>query len=142
MLTTRQLAFVEHYLVCGNATEAARRAGYATGSAKVTASRLLANANLQTVLRARQDALGAEHRLSRACVVHEVLKAIDMARCKSDHGTMIRGLSEIARMLGFYEPERRHVRLSQGDVAIQHKLAAMSDEELLNVVSSRAQISG
>jgi phage terminase small subunit len=28
MLTPRQQAFVEHYAACGNATEAARRAGY------------------------------------------------------------------------------------------------------------------
>lgn len=40
-LPYRQEAFVEHYLACWNGAEAARRAGYAVGSAKVTACNLL-----------------------------------------------------------------------------------------------------
>lgn len=138
-LSTRQLRFVDEYLLDGNGAAAAVRAGYAPGSAKVTACRLLANANLQAVLRVRQEALRVEHQLSRERVVREILEAIDMARCRYDPGTMIRGLSEIARMLGFYEPERRQVRLTQDEAAIKHRLAAMSDEELLKVISSRAE---
>ncbi len=39
-LTQRQRRFVEHYLVCANASAAARRAGYAEGTAKAAGSRL------------------------------------------------------------------------------------------------------
>jgi len=43
----RQQAFVEEYMVDFNGTKAAIRAGYSKASARVTASRLLTNANVQ-----------------------------------------------------------------------------------------------
>lgn len=138
-LSARHVRFVDEYMLDGNGAAAAVRAGYAKGSAKVTASRLLANANLQAILRERQATLRADHALSRDRIVREILEAVDMARGRYDPGTMIRGLSEIARMLGFYEPDRRHVQLSQDEAAIKHKLSAMSDEELLKVISGQVE---
>lgn len=45
-LTGKQKLFVEQYLDCLNATEAARRAGYAESGIRVQAHRLLTNANV------------------------------------------------------------------------------------------------
>lgn len=45
-LSAREARFVSEYLIVGNGAEAARRAGYAEKSAKVTAARLLTKANL------------------------------------------------------------------------------------------------
>ena len=50
-LTERQKRFCDYYLECGNATEAARRAGYKAKTARVQASRLLAKANISEYLR-------------------------------------------------------------------------------------------
>lgn len=44
-LTPKQQAFIEHYLTCWNASEAARRAGYVT-KANVIGSQLLANPSI------------------------------------------------------------------------------------------------
>ena len=51
-LTDKQQAFIEHYLMCWNASEAARRAGY-NGKSNVVGPRLLANVSIQEVIRAR-----------------------------------------------------------------------------------------
>ncbi len=55
-LTARQRVFVEEYLTCWNASEAARRAGY-KGKPNVVGPRLLANVSIQEVIKARVDEL-------------------------------------------------------------------------------------
>lgn len=52
-LTNKQRAFVEHYLTCWNATEAARRAGYSAKTAQEQGSRLLSNAMVDTLVKQR-----------------------------------------------------------------------------------------
>ena len=133
----RQELFVEHYSRCGNAAESARLAGYAPGSAKVTGCRLLTNANVRAALRQRQEALSAESRLSRVKVVNEILGAIDLARGRYDPGTMIRGFSEIARMMGFYESTHHQKRRLPNHETLKHRLTALSDAELLNMIDGR-----
>lgn len=45
--TARQQAFIEHYVVCKNASEAARQAGYSPKDANVNGPRLLANDSIR-----------------------------------------------------------------------------------------------
>lgn len=47
MLNHRQRAFAEHFAACGNATEAARKAGYSKKTARQQGDRLLSNAAIQ-----------------------------------------------------------------------------------------------
>lgn len=51
-LSARQKLFVQEYLIDGNGAQAAIRAGYAEVCAKVTASRLLTNANVKEAIEA------------------------------------------------------------------------------------------
>jgi len=51
-LSAKQQAFVEHYLVTWNASEAARRAGYKT-KPNVQGARMLANASISAAVQAR-----------------------------------------------------------------------------------------
>lgn len=46
-------AFIEHYLVCWNGSEAARRAGYSPHTANEQAARLLASVSVQEAITAR-----------------------------------------------------------------------------------------
>lgn len=64
-LSNRQRVFIEEYLTCWIASEAARRAGYA--NSKVAGSRLLSNDNLRAAIRARIDekAMTADEVLTR-----------------------------------------------------------------------------
>ena len=65
-LTTKQQAFVEQYLTCWNASEAARRAGY-NGKANVVGPRLLANVSIQAIIQTRlvEMKMGADEVLAR-----------------------------------------------------------------------------
>lgn len=56
-LNTKQQAFVEAYLQTWNATKAAKIAGYAEGSAAVTASRLLTNVKIASRVRERMASI-------------------------------------------------------------------------------------
>lgn len=55
----RQRAFIEHYLICWNATEAARRAGYSERTANEQGARLLANVSVQAAIEVRVAELKA-----------------------------------------------------------------------------------
>ena len=52
-LNARQQAFIDEYLICLNASEAARKSGY-NGKSNVEGSRLLANANIRAEIDRRQ----------------------------------------------------------------------------------------
>lgn len=56
-LTDKQTAFINHYLQCWNATEAALKAGYSENTARQQASRLLSNVNIAEEIRHRLDAM-------------------------------------------------------------------------------------
>lgn len=64
-LSNKQRVFVEEYLSCWNATEAARRAGYA--HANVQGSRLLADVSIKAAIEARiaEKAMSADEVLLR-----------------------------------------------------------------------------
>lgn len=66
-LTNRQRVFVEHYLTCWNATEAARQAGYSARTANQQGPRLLVNVGIQAAIKARLAELqaGADEVLQR-----------------------------------------------------------------------------
>lgn len=88
-LTDKQRAFIEHYLVCLNGAEAARRAGYAASGARQEAYRLLTNADI----RAELDARMAEFAMPKA----EILSRLT-AMARTDVGD-------------FFVPSGRGVRL-------------------------------
>lgn len=49
-LNHKQAAFVREYLICGNATQAAVKAGYSASTAKQQGSRLLTNVDVQAAI--------------------------------------------------------------------------------------------
>jgi len=66
MLTARQARFVTEYYPSGNGTRAAIAAGYAAGSADVTACRLLGNERVSAALAERQAEATPEYGITRA----------------------------------------------------------------------------
>lgn len=55
-MNARQKAFADYYIETGNASEAARKAGYEESCARITAARLLTNANISQYIKERMDA--------------------------------------------------------------------------------------
>ena len=134
-LSAKQIRFIDEYMVDFNGAAAAVRAGYSPISAKVTASRMLSHANLQAVLRERQGIEASRLQITRQQAIQGLLEGIGMARLLGNPAAMISGWKEIAKMLGFYEPERHAVKLSAESGALRAKFEVMTDAELLAIMA-------
>lgn len=100
-MNVRRARFIDEYLRDGNGAAAARRAGYSEKSAKVTASRLLTNDNVQSELARKQAERQAVLNVSRDVVVRELLSSVEVAKMCGDSMTVITAWSRIAAVLGF-----------------------------------------
>lgn len=70
MLTPMQQAFADYYIECGNASEAARKAGYSPKGINGQAARLLANVSISAYIQERMAQQDAE----RVASADEVLR--------------------------------------------------------------------
>ena len=89
-------------------------------------------------------ALETEHRrsrqvlnMSRKNVMRGILEAIDMAKDMRQPNGMITGWKEIGRMCGFYEPERREIKLSVDGQQMIEQLRTVSKEKLLELAAQQ-----
>lgn len=130
-LTLRQEKFVEYFILCGNAAEAARLAGYSAKTARVIGPENLLKPAVLEAVRERKASLARELSLSRDDVIAGVLQAIKIAREERNSGAMISGWSQLAKMCGFFEQETRSSELSGDAKALQTRFAQMSESELL-----------
>jgi phage I-like protein len=68
-----------------------------------------------------------------------MLQAIGEAKMAADSMAQIRGWCEVAKMLGYYAPERKEVKLSATSAALSAKYEAMSDDELLAIANGATE---
>lgn len=134
-LTPRQAEFVRYYVVHGVGALAAREAGYAAGSARITASQLLTKPNIQAKISAERRRYERLMGLSRQQVAGELLGVFDLARSHGSARDMIAALREVARICGYYEqlPQEK----APETVATKHEaenLEAMSNGELAAII--------
>jgi phage terminase small subunit len=141
-LSARHRRFIDEYLVDHNATRAARAAGYSPASAHVTGCRLLRNANVAAAIQARQAEVERRLELDRQKVIERLQEAIEIARIKADPAAMIRGWVEIARMCGYYAPERTQVEINTSSAALGVRIRELGDEELLALAEAPADMPG
>lgn len=133
-LNQRQTKFVAGYVQHGNAANAARDAGYAVKSARVTACRLLTNPNLQAAVLAERQRYKQDLGITRERVIAELRAAIELGRAQGNAPAMISGWREIAKICGYYE---RRVEVNiHPNVAAQRlvsQLETMSTDELMEL---------
>ena len=134
-LTTRQVLFVEHYALCNNAAEAARLAGYSAQTARVIGPENLSKPAVKAALEGRQQAFRAEMKVTKDQVISALLGAIQMGRKQQNPAVIIAGLVQIAKLCGFYEPERVSLTLNADGVQVKAKYAAMTDDELVAIIA-------
>ena len=137
-LTRKQARFVEEYAVDFNGTQAAVRAGYAPRSARVTASRLLTKVAIQEAVGALQRHSAEQLRITRERILEELQTAIQIAKVQGDVQSMIRGWVEVARICGYYAPERKSVEVSVSAKRVMRELERLSDAELLAIAENGA----
>ena len=133
-LSQKQERFVEHYALCGNAAEAARLAGYSAKTARQIATENLSKPSVKQALEARQREFQQELGVTKEGVISGVLSAIQMGREQENPNVIICGLIQIAKLCGFYEPEKVNLTLSANGKLLSTKFAAMSDDELLAII--------
>jgi phage terminase small subunit len=133
LLNDRQRHFVDAVAAGRSATEAAKAAGYSAASAAVRGCRLMKVKAVQDALAERRAEVARDLELDRQKVVAQIMEAIEIARLQADPQAMIAGWREIAKMLGYYEPERRRVEVSVSSKRMVDQFEAMSDAELLRL---------
>lgn len=130
-LTPRQQRFVDEFVLCGNASEAARRAGYSEKTAGAIATENMQKPAIQEAVQAARAKNAADWDVTRQGVIGGILEAIEMARQMADPSAMLTGYRDLARMCGFNEPEVARVAVADtSSAAFVAKLAAMTDDEL------------
>ncbi len=135
-LTPRREKFIAEYAACGNATEAARRAGYSQRSAKQLGSRLTKVDQIQRLVteKRQQDVIRLE--LKKEDVLAGLLQVAEMGRQNGEPMPVIRALVEVAKLCGFYDTEVVKVPLSGEAERLKRKYTAMSDDELMEILAA------
>ena len=135
-MTPKQILFAEQYLLdhCGAA--AAVRAGYAPQAARQTAYELLAKPDVRALVAEHEAEAERSLGLSRERVIAELKAAIELARVQGNPAAQIAGWREIAKMCGYYAPERRQIELSGDQDRLRAQFEVMSDAELIGVVGA------
>ncbi len=142
-LTPRQTRFVDEYMLDGNGARAAVAAGFSKRCAKELAYETLTYPHVRAALAARQAQDSQRLQIERDDVIAGLLEGIAMARDRCDGATMIRGWSEVGRMLGLFAPERRQVEVATaGGGELTAKISSMTDAELVAVIAGEKQILG
>ena len=135
-LTQKQQRFVAEYMVDGNGSRAAIAAGYGHAGARVRAHRLTRdNVAVRAEIQARQGVDSQRLQMERQDVIAGLLEAVQLAKERQEPAAMIRGWAELARLMGFYQPQRHQVEVSTAPDMRRYE--AMSDAELLAVVAGR-----
>src|SRR4051794_11202190 len=73
-LTAKQAAFVRHYLLTMNATEAAKLSGYSAKTAKTIGSTLLTNVNVAAAVKSHRERLADRYDVKLDRVVRELAR--------------------------------------------------------------------
>lgn len=103
--TEMQRQFCREYLVDLIATRAAKRAGYAEGSAAVEGSRLLRKAHIRAAVDAGLRELGEDAHVSRAWVLQRLkLNAVE-AHEKGELQASNRALTTLAKAIGLLDKD-------------------------------------
>ena len=133
-LTLKQSRFVDEYLIDLNGAQAAIRAGYSPRCAKEQASRLLTYAHVQAEIEEKNRDIEIRLEISRENVLEGFQEAYEMAKDNNNPGAMTGAYRELAKMCGYYEPDKKKIEVSQAGRDHLKSLESLSDEELLGML--------
>lgn len=121
MLNTRQKAFADYYIECGNATKAAEKAGYSNKTAYSIGQRLLKNVEVSGHIAERMAEQQAK-RIASADEVMEFFSAVMRGEKKDQFGL---DASLDTRISAAKEIMKRHAVASDRNKGTLDKLDAM-----------------
>ena len=130
-LNAKEHAFVENIAMGLNPSRAAANAGY--GSVRSKGPALMRNDRVRDAIHTRRAELRDSFRIKREDVLIGLRDAIKDAKLLSEPMSQIAGWREIGRMLGYYEPERKIIELSDHTPTAIQQLQEVSTTELLEL---------
>ncbi len=107
-LNPRQDRFVDEYLLDGNGTQAAIKAGFSPATAAQQASRLLRNVKVQQAIAERQGQLAEKRLWDRERLVAEAESNLHLAREHKQMGSANGALELIGRVTGLLNEKQQH----------------------------------
>jgi hypothetical protein len=107
------------------------QAAVAAGCLPSAGSQMAASPTIKEQLALARQFLSDTTQIKRLDVVEGLMDGISMARMQGDSGNVIKGWTEIAKILGHYAPEVKKIELSISQERLRSKFEALNDEELL-----------
>ena len=133
VVNPRHKAVADALLEGARPSDAMRAAGYDPSSAQ----NVMRQETVQQLLAEARAEITDISTLRRIDVLNMFIEAIDMARTLADPAQMINGTDKVAKMMGFYAPEK--IEISNGTASsMQAKYKQMTDEELYAILAERA----
>ena len=91
--------------------------------------------NVQALMRQEQALYAEAAQIDRKKVIDMQLEAYELARTMAEPATMVSAAREIGKICGLYEPQKVQINVSGSVQHEIHRFEAMSDAELLEVLS-------
>ncbi len=130
-LNPRQDRFVDEYLLDGNGTQAAIKAGFSPATAAQQASRLLRNAKVQQAIGERQRQLAEKRQWDRERVVAEAEENLAGAREAKQFGSANGALELIGRVTGLLNEKQQQQSVTVTKITVITTDAAMPRDEII-----------
>lgn len=135
-LREKHRIFADAIMNGASQSDAARAAGYHPSNAAT----VMRSEDVQIALAEARKGITDATTISRLDVLNVMIDAVAMARTLADPATMIKGASEIGKMMGYYEPEKIDIRHITDENVFHSKLKQLTDAELLEIASGRAKV--
>lgn len=130
-LTKQQLAYVAARAKGMNCVQAAQAAGYSTPN--IQGYQIEKKPGIQVALQKEWKRAEKVMDISKKQVLDGMMDAIGQAKLMADPTAQISGWREIAKMCGYYEPQRLQVEVSISAKRLFSQFETLSDEELLKI---------
>jgi len=116
MTSPKKQKFTKEYAKCGNATKAARLAGYSEKTAKSAGNRLLKDKAVKKALKqaAEQSKKAAVWNMDHAIEELEEIKAVALTGDFPNTASAIKAIEVICKLKGLFAPEKQEIALEGG----------------------------
>ena len=104
-LTAKQMRFVDEYLIDGNATRAAKSAGYSERTAEQTASRLLKIPKVADAIKAGQQEISERCKVTQDDVIEGLLSEAKQMGEGSSHSARVTAWTQLGKHLGMFKEQ-------------------------------------
>lgn len=122
-----QEAFVDAVMEGKNNAQAAVAAGCMSSAG----SQMASSPTIKEQLALARQFLTDTTQIKRLDIIEGVMDGISLARMQGDAGNVIKGWTEIGKILGHYAPEVKKLELTISQERLRSKFEALNDDELL-----------